>query len=220
MEQINSLQRANQQHRNRQISRRIKRPPSQLHMTMRWRSTYLLWFWNFKFLRYIHWEERFGPGFILLTQPRCVVQEPNQVAVGIQVVFLRGLNQAVDHSAGLSAGRGVGKEPVLPARHKGLDAAPNSVDGELQSAVLQIGPLLPQIVQHLAQGGLGHRFGADLICPCQQSVQNRFLQFQPLGIAFFRHQFHERLLQPKQPGAITFASRPGSYLRATSRKSP
>lgn len=39
----------------------------------------------------------------------CVVQELNQVAVGIQTIFLCGLNQAIDHSAGLGSGRGVGK---------------------------------------------------------------------------------------------------------------
>ena len=66
------------------------------------------------------------------------MQEPNQIAVGIQVVLLCGLNQAVDHSAGLSAGRGVGKEPVLPAYDKGLYAALGTVVGELQPAVLQI----------------------------------------------------------------------------------
>lgn len=33
------------------------------------------------------------------------MQEPNQVAVGIQVILLCGLNQAVDHSTGLSPGR-------------------------------------------------------------------------------------------------------------------
>ena len=67
-----------------------------------------------------------------------MVKEPNQVAVGIQVILLCGLNQAVDHSAGLSAGRGVGKEPVLPTYNKGLYAALGTVVGELQPAVLQI----------------------------------------------------------------------------------
>src|SRR5699024_4214491 len=123
---------------------------------------------------------------IRLAQPRCVVQEPNQVAVRVQAILLCSFNQTVDHSAGLGAGGGVGKEPVLPAHDKGLYAALGTVVGELQPAVLQIayqvGPLLPQIVQCLAQGRLGCRFGAGLICPCQQSVQNRFLQFQPLGI--------------------------------------
>ena len=71
----------------------------------------------------VHREERFRPGFTLLAQPRCVIQEPNQVAVGVQVIFFCGFNQAVDHSTGLSAGRGVGKEPVLSAHHKGLCCA-------------------------------------------------------------------------------------------------
>ena len=58
----------------------------------------------------------------------------------------------------------------------------------------QVGPLLPQIVQGLAQGRLGRGFGAGLICPYQQSVQNRSLQFQSLGIAFSWHQFHDSVL--------------------------
>lgn len=33
-------------------------------------------------------EERFCPSLIRLAQPRCGVQKPNQVAVGIQVVLL------------------------------------------------------------------------------------------------------------------------------------
>ena len=95
-------------------------------------------FLNFAFLRRVHWEEKFGPRFIRLAQPRCVVQEPNQVAVRIQVILLYGFNQTINHSAGLSASRGVGKEPVLPAYDKGLYAALGTVVGELQPAVLQI----------------------------------------------------------------------------------
>ena len=159
---------------------------------MRWRSAFSLWFWTFALLGCVHREERFRPSLIRLAQPRCVVQEPNQVAVGIQVILLCGFNQTVDHSAGLGAGGGVGKEPVLPAHDEGLNAALGTVVGELQPAVLQIahqiGPLLPQIVQGLAQGGLGGSLGAGLICPCQQSVQNRFLQFQTLIVSFFRCQ--------------------------------
>ena len=116
---------------------------------MRWRSAFSLWFRNLAFLGCVHREERFRPDFIRPAQARCMVKEPNQVAVGIQVVLLCGLNQAVDHSAGLGAGRGVGKEPVLPAHDEWLNAALGTVVGEFQPAVLQIayqiGPLLPQI---------------------------------------------------------------------------
>ena len=72
-----------------------------------------------------------------------------QMCIRDRVVLLCGLNQAVDHSAGLGAGRGVGKEPVLPAHDEWLNAALGTVVGEFQPAVLQIayqiGPLLPQI---------------------------------------------------------------------------
>ena len=45
------------------------------------------------------------------------------MAEGIQSCFLGRLNQAVDHRAGLGAQRGLGKQEVLVADHKGLDAA-------------------------------------------------------------------------------------------------
>ena len=54
------------------------------------------------------------------------------------VVLLCGLNLVVDHGAGLSSGRGIGKEPVLATHDKGLYAALGTVIGELQSPVLQI----------------------------------------------------------------------------------
>lgn len=129
--------------------------------------------------------------------------EANQVTVGGQVILFCGFNQAVDYSARLGTSRGVGKEQVLPAHCKRLYAT--TVVGELQSAILQIVSLLSQIVQCLALGEFESSLVASLICPCQQSVQNRFLQFQPLGIAFFRCQVHESLLQLKQPGAVTLA---------------
>jgi len=66
------------------------------------------------------------------------VQEPNQVAEGIQTVLLCGLNNVADQSTGRNASRGVEKTPVLPAHDKGLYAAFGAVIGELQPAVLQI----------------------------------------------------------------------------------
>ena len=47
-------------------------------------------FWNLAFLGCIYRKERFGPGPIRPAQPRCVVQEPNQVAVGVQAIRLCG----------------------------------------------------------------------------------------------------------------------------------
>ena len=74
---------------------------------MRWRSAFSLWFRNLAFLGCVHREERFRPDFIRPAQARCMVKEPNQIAVGIQVILLCGLNQAVDHSAEPGAGRRV-----------------------------------------------------------------------------------------------------------------
>lgn len=96
---------------------------------MRWRSAFSLWFRNLVFLGCVHREERFRPDFIRPAQARCMVKEPNQVAVGIQVVLLCGFNQTVDYSAGLGAGGGVGKEPILPAHDKGLYTALGTVVG-------------------------------------------------------------------------------------------
>ncbi len=45
----------------------------------------------------------------------------------IKAILLRRFNQTVDHGAGLRATRRVGKEPVLPAHHKGLNAALGTV---------------------------------------------------------------------------------------------
>lgn len=89
----------------------------------------------------IHGEEIFHPGRIRLTPLRCVVEKPNHIAVGIQVILLCGLNHAVDHSAGLSPSRGIGKEPILSAHHKGLYAALGTVAEEFQPAVFQIAHL-------------------------------------------------------------------------------
>ncbi len=47
-------------------------------------------------------------------------------------------DNAVDHAAGLCAARRVGKQPVLPAHHKRLDAALGTVVAQLQTAILQI----------------------------------------------------------------------------------
>jgi hypothetical protein len=48
----------------------------------------------------------------------------------------------------------------------------------------QMRPLFLQIVQSFSQSGF--RGCLFRLCPCQKSIQNRFFQFQPLGISFFR----------------------------------
>ena len=87
------------------------------------------------------------------------MQNPGQIAERSQFGFFGCLNQAVDHRAGLGAQRGIGKEEILAANHKGLDAALCPVVAQLQPSVLQIpqeiGPLLLEVVQSFAQRGLG-----------------------------------------------------------------
>ena len=109
------------------------------------------------FFRGICWKQLFSPCFISFAQLRRISQNPKQVLVRVQAVFLRRFNQAVDHAAGLSAARRVGKQPVLPARHKGLNAALGTVVAQLQTAILQIPcqirPLLQQVIDGLSQRG-------------------------------------------------------------------
>ena len=53
----------------------------------------------------------------------CLLQQPGQVAVGIQTVLHGGLDQAERHgTAGGAFGR-VGKQEVLPVDDEGLDEA-------------------------------------------------------------------------------------------------
>ena len=154
---------------------------------------------NMAFLWGVGWQKFFSPKFVSLAQHRRTLQNPKQVSVRVKFVLLCCFNQAVDHRAGLSACRSVGKKPVLPSHNKRLYAALSTVVAQFQSAVFQIAyqvrPLLQQVIQCLSKSGFRYRFGDRLICPCQQSVQNRFLLFQALSISFFWCQFCERLLQ-------------------------
>ena len=107
-------------------------------------------------------EQLFGPVTISQKQLRCLLQHPEQISVGIQPVLLGGLDQTVDHSTGLGAQRGVGKEEILPSDYKRLDTALGPVVAQLQPPVLQITqevrPLFSEIVQCLAQRRFwGHR---------------------------------------------------------------
>ena len=90
------------------------------------------------FFRGICGKQLFGPYFVSFAQLRRILQNPQQIMVRIKAVLLRRFNQAVDHAAGLCAARRVGKQPVLPAHHKGLHAALGTVAAQLQSAILQI----------------------------------------------------------------------------------
>ena len=102
------------------------------------------------FLWGVGWQKFFSPEFVSLAQPRSTLQNPKKVFVRGKFVFLRRFNQTVDHGAGLRATRRIGKQPVLPAHHKGLNAALGTVVAQLQTAILQIPrqvrPLLQQIV--------------------------------------------------------------------------
>ena len=139
------------------------------------------------FLWGVGWQKFFSPKFVSLAQYRRTLQNPKQVSVRVKFVLLCRFNQAVDHRAGLSACRSVGKKPVLPAHHKRLYAALSTVVAQFQSAVFQITyqirPLLQQVIQCFPESRFRRRFGDRLICPCRQSVQNRFLLFPVLTAA-------------------------------------
>ena len=53
------------------------------------------------FFRGICWKQLFSPCFISFAQLRRISQNPKQVLVRVQAVFLRRFNQTVDHAAGL-----------------------------------------------------------------------------------------------------------------------
>ena len=84
------------------------------------------------------WRQLFCPLPVCLKKLWGLPQRPEKVFVGVQPGFLCGFHQAVNHSAGPGSRRGVGKQPVLPAHHKGLYAALGTVVGYLQPAVLQV----------------------------------------------------------------------------------
>ena len=69
------------------------------------------------------WQQFGRPIRIGLGQPRRFGKQPCQVAVRIEPVLLRRLNQAENHGAALRAPCRVRKKEVLPGDHKGLDTA-------------------------------------------------------------------------------------------------
>ena len=89
-------------------------------------------------LRRISREQRHSPTLHGTIQGWGGLQNPGQIAKGIQSRFLSRLDQAVDHRAGLGAQRGIGKQEVLAADHERLDAALGPVVAQLQPAILQI----------------------------------------------------------------------------------
>ena len=121
------------------------------------------------FFRGICGKQLFSPCFISFAQLRRVLQNPQQITVRIKAILLRRFNQTVDHGAGLCTTGRIGKEPVLPAHHKGLNAALGTVVAQLQTAILQIPrqvrPLLQQVVNGPAQRGFRRGFRLCLICP-------------------------------------------------------
>ena len=71
-------------------------------------------------------------------QPRRFGKQPCQVAVRIEPVLLRRLNQAEEHGAALCAPCRVRKQEVLPGDHKWLDTALGAVVAQLNPPVEQI----------------------------------------------------------------------------------
>ena len=132
-----------------------KRPPSQGAFAHR--DGGQLFLRHIAFFRGICRKQLFSPCGILFAQLRRVLQNPEQVSVRIQLVFLCRFHQAVDHSTGPRTTRRIGKQPVLPAHHKGLNAALGTVVAQLQTAILQIPcqirPLLQQVIDGLSQCG-------------------------------------------------------------------
>ena len=83
------------------------------------------------FLWGVGWQKFFSPEFVSLAQPRRTLQNPKKVFVRVKFVLLRRFNQAVNHAAGLRATGRIGKQPVLSAHHKGLNAALGTVVAQL-----------------------------------------------------------------------------------------
>lgn len=83
------------------------------------------------FFRGICGKQLFSPCGILFAQHRCTLQNPKKVFVRVKFVLLRRFNQAVNHAAGLRATGRIGKQPVLSAHHKGLNAALGTVVAQL-----------------------------------------------------------------------------------------
>ena len=151
----------------RQTSPRIKRPPSQGAFAHR--DGGQLFLRHITFFRGSRGKQLFSPCFISFAQLRRVSQDPKQILIRIQAVFLRRFHQAVDHGAGLRATGHIGKEPIFPPHHKWFNAALGTVVAQLQTAILQIPrqvrPLLQQIVNGPAQRGFRRGFRLCLICP-------------------------------------------------------
>ena len=89
------------------------------------------------FFRGFRGQQLFSPCFISFAQLRRVLQNPQQITVRIKAILLRRFNQAVNHAAGLCTTGRIGKQPVLPAHYKGLNAALGTVVAQLQTAILQ-----------------------------------------------------------------------------------
>ena len=115
----------------------------------------LLFMRHITFFRGSRGQQLFSPCFISFAQLRRVLQNPQQITVRIKAILLRRFNQAINHAASLCAAGCIGKQPVLPAHHKGLNAALGTVVAQIQTAILQIPcqiwPLLQQVVDGLPQ---------------------------------------------------------------------
>ena len=137
----------------RQTSPRIKRLPSQGAAAHR--DGGLLFLRHTTFFRSVCGKQLSSSCGILFAQLWCILQDPKQISIWIQAVFLRRFHQTVDHCTGLRATGCIGKQPVLSAHHEGLDAALGAVVAQLQTAILQIPcqvrPLLQQVVEGPAQ---------------------------------------------------------------------
>ena len=78
------------------------------------------------------------------------MQQPSQVAIWIQPVFLGRFNQAINDSAGLRAFGYIGEQEIFPPHHEGFDAAFSPVVADFEPAITkvveQIGPVLSRVL--------------------------------------------------------------------------
>ena len=84
-------------------------------------------------------DQRLCPIRIRNTAFRRFLQDPDEIAARIKMVFLCRLNQAEQDCAALGPICGIGEQEVFAGDYKGLNAALRAVIAELNAAVMQIG---------------------------------------------------------------------------------
>ncbi len=166
-------------------------------------------------LRRISREQRHSPTLYGTIQRWSSFQNPGQIVEGIQPSFLGCLDQAVNHRAGLGAQRGIGKQEVLAANHKGLDAALRPVVAQFQPSILQIsqeigpeGSRLYDKGPSIRRGFPGNRFRSFRCCETLRPQSGRLHSQSPMKIirdtrAASHPPNREAIKPPTTPTAVT-----------------